>query len=355
VRRLRWLVLFGLMSVLCCVIGLGIAQAQAVEIPQDDLPEGLRELDQFAPEGWTPGSPHPGQGQFEQFCQMCHSLGTNIVVGPGLEGLWQRIEEGPAPDVATPIQERILTYVLNPAGTADPYFLDLQQRVSGGQALMQPRGGMPDTVTERQILDIIDYVLRFRAIPFDESAYMRQVRVGRALVSGARPFANGAPACIGCHTAGADEDLRGANIASNIAGTMVKARNIVEQTRRGSADDYYADGLWEIMSGENAPRMHRYYRDGVGHLTDAEREAVMTFFNHQLRQVGTERESNYLPIFALFFAALLILVIEPGLYANLFVKEEHEYVDGPYQEDDHHGDDDGPGGDKGKSEGDKGK
>src|SRR5690606_11112693 len=71
------------------------------------------------------------------------------------------------------------------------------------------------------------------------------------------------------------------------------------------------------------------------HLTDGELLAVMTFFEQQLREVGTERESNYLPIFALLLAAMMVLLMEPGLYANLFVREEHEYVDGPSQEEHH--------------------
>lgn len=304
-------------------------------IPPDELPPGVAEAGEFAPEGWAPGQPHPGQALYEQYCLACHSMASNVLIGPGFSGLWQRMAEGPAhhEDPDMPIQQRLLDYVKDVRGVQDPFFLERQQTQGPTPGIdMTDRGGLPTDVTDRQILDIIDYILRFRGIDFDEGEYRRKVRLGRALVGGARSFRNGAPSCTGCHTAGPDEALRGANVGGNIAHTFVAARD----RNISGDDDLNTGGLWDILSGENAPVMHRYYRDGVGHLTDGELDAVMTFFEHQLRQVGTERESNYLPIFALVLAALMILLIEPGLYATLFVKEEHEYVDGPYEEEHHH-------------------
>lgn len=333
---MRWALILGFAAILSGVCGVGLSLAQSVlPLPPEELPEGVAEAGEFAPEGWTPGQPHPGQPLYEQFCLACHSMASNTLIGPGFSGLWQRMEEGPAhhEDPEKPIQQRILEYVKDVRGVQDPYFLERQQSQGPTPGVdMTDRGGLPGDVTDRQILDIIDYILRFRGVDFDEAEYRRRVRLGRSLVSGARSFRNGAPSCTGCHTAGAERALRGANVGRNIGGTFVIARerNVADD------DDLFTGGLWDILSTEDAPVMHRYYRDGVGHLTDGEMDAVMTFFEHQLRQVGTERESNYLPIFALVLAALTILLIEPGLYATLFAKEEHEYIDGPYEEEHHH-------------------
>ncbi|MBK8207913.1 MAG: c-type cytochrome [Planctomycetes bacterium] len=332
------LVFFALAAVLCTVIGFGVfattVDAQAMPVPEAELPEGVKNAGQFAPVGWAPGQPHPGERLFST-CAACHTLSTKKTVGPGFAGLYERVAatqfEGKA------VQQRLLEYIKDVKGVKDPYFLEMQKKEGPTPNVdMTPRGGLADTITDRQILDIIDYILRNRVRDFDEAAYMKKVRLGREFVTGARHFSNGGPSCIGCHTVGADDQLRGGNVGKNISHTLVAAR-----TNGGEEKDMYAQGLFNLLSGENAPRMHRYYRDGVGHLTDSELEAVMTFFDYQMRQVGTERESNYLPIFALLLAALFILLMEPGLYANLFAKEEEaEFIDGPYEPEVHHHDED---------------
>lgn len=341
-RRVTCLVFFALAAVLCTVIGFGVfattfattAEAQAMPVPEAELPDGVKNAGEFAPVGWSTGQPHPGEKLFST-CAACHTLSTKKTVGPGFAGLYERVAatqfEGKA------VQQRLLEYVKDVKGVKDPYFLEMQKKEGPTPNVdMTPRGGLAETITDRQILDLIDYILRNRVLDFDEGAYMKKVRLGRDFVTGARHFSNGGPSCIGCHTVGADEQLRGGNVGKNISHTLVAAR-----TNGGEEKDMYAQGLFNLLSGENAPRMHRYYRDGVGHLTDSELEAVMTFFDYQMRQVGTERESNYLPIFALLLAALFILLMEPGLYANLFAKEEEaEFIDGPYEPEVHHHDED---------------
>jgi mono/diheme cytochrome c family protein len=332
VRHLRWLVLLGVATVLCCVAGFGVIQGQAMAVPDADLPDGVKNAGEFAPPGWSPGQTHPGQQAYEQYCATCHALSSQTKTGPGFRGLFERVNETSYEGKA--VQQRMLEYVRDVVNVQDPYFLEVQ-KTKGPTANrdMTERGGMPAGTTDREFLDVIDYILRFYAPDFDESEYMKKVRLGRDMVSGARSFANGAPSCIGCHTVGPDNELRGANIGGNVAHTFV-----VASAKPGAIDeDMYSEGLFQILSGDDAPQMHRYYRDGVGHLNDGELLAVMTFFEHQMRQVGTEEESNFLPIFALVLAALMVLLMEPGLYANLFVKEEHEYVDGPY-EGEHHDD-----------------
>jgi len=333
VRHSRWLIFLGMATVICCVAGFGAIHGQAMATPDAELPEGVRNAGEYAPPGWAPGQPHPGQQTFETYCATCHTLNSQTMTGPGFRGLYERVAE--VEYQGKPVQQRLLEYLKDIYEVQDPYFVEMQ-KAKGPTANpdMTPRGGVPAmedaAADDRMLLDVIDYILRFYTSDFDEEEYLKRVRLGRDLVSGARSFRNGAPSCIGCHTVGPDNALRGANIGGNVAHTFVAARNA-----GGAAEDKYSQGLWEVLSSEDAPLMHRYYKDGHGHLTDGELLAVMTFFEQQLREVGTERESNYLPIFALLLAAMMVLLMEPGLYANLFVREEHEYVDGPYQEEHH--------------------
>lgn len=338
VRSLRWLTLLACAAVAFGALGYTVAQAQAVEkIPDAELPAGVKDAGEFAAQ-WDGAADHPGKKLFDSACSACHSLGADYKVGPGFAGLFDRVSKGPAHE-GKAVQQRLLEFIktVEPGGadkySADPYFKAAQEANGGPGVQMSARGGLAAAVTDRQVLDLIDYILRFRGVDFVEADYLKQVELGRELVSGSRGFEYGAPSCTGCHTAGAQTGLRGANLAGNIADTYVLARRLGKDEKRN-----YADGLFEMLSGAGAPAAHYYYKDveGGGPLTEAELLAVTTFFEQQAREVGTERDSNYLPIFALLAAALLILLLEPSVLNVLFVKEEHEYVDGPYAEE-HHG------------------
>lgn len=174
------------------------------------------------------------------------------------------------------------------------------------------------TFTEQEILEIIDYIFRHRDVygPPPE----RKIEIGRRLASGARKFENGAPACIGCHTIGADKNLRGANVGPNIAHTWVLARD--------------AAALGQLLAGPDGPAMHAAYRKNA--VTGEELDSLITFFERAARDTGTERQSNFLPIFALILATLGVFVLDGSLFGRLFVEEDHEFVDGPYAEEQHH-------------------
>ncbi|MCB9936083.1 MAG: cytochrome c [Planctomycetes bacterium] len=337
-RSLRWLTVLACAAIAFGALGYSVAQAQAVEkIPDAELPAGVKDAGDFAAK-WDGSGDHPGKKLFDGACASCHSLGSDAKVGPGLAGLYDRVSKGPAHE-GKPVQQRLLEFVktTEPGGpdkySADPYFKSVQESVAGPGVQMSARGALAATVTDREILDVIDYILRFRGVDFVEADYLKQVALGRELVSGAKGFEYGGPSCTGCHTAGADHSLRGANLAGNIADTYVLARRRGKDEKRN-----FADGLQDILSGPNAPAAHHYYKDevGSGPLTEAELLAVTTFFEQQAREVGTERDSNYLPIFALLAAALLILLLEPSVLNVLFVKEDHEFIDGPYAEEEHH-------------------
>lgn len=339
VRSVRWMVLFAFAALTFAGIGFGVSQAQQIEtVPDTELPEGVKNAGEFAAPGWAAGQPHPGQAAYEQSCKACHTLGKDLGVGPGFAGLYERVAAAPHENKA--VQQRLLEFVRDVNNVQDPYFKKMQDEVAGPGVQMTVLGGLPPTVTDRQILDIIDYILRFRASDFNEREFRKEVQYGMDLVSGATGFQYGAPACITCHTAGPQEDVRGANVAGNIAHTYVIARKAGKDKKSN-----YSDGLhWLLsdVSNKERPRAHKFYDDveGGGPLSPEESKAVMTFFEDQTRQVGTEHQSNFLPIFGLILAALFIFLIEPGLINNLFAEESEEFVDGPYEEEHH---DHGPG------------
>lgn len=337
-RSLRWLVAFGLAAIAFGMLGYSV-QAQAVEkVPDEELPAGVKDAGTNTPPGWTGSGTHPGKALFDSTCGVCHSLGTTMKTGPGLAGLYTRIQEShqgedPYKVVADYVERSVQG---GPeAYDTDPYFRKIQEEVAGPGVQMATRGNLPPEATRRDLLNVIDYIFRFRESDFVEAEYLKQVKTGRDLVSGRVGFKWGGPSCTGCHTIGADPDLRGANLASNVAHTYVLSRRLGTNEKLN-----YADGLYELLSGEHAAASHFYYKDEEGShpLTEKELVAVNTFFEQAARDTGTEQSSNYLPIFALLAAALCILLLEPGILNILFVKETHEYVDGPYVVEHHHPD-----------------
>ena len=342
VRSLRWLAVLGFAAIALGAFGYSVVLAQAVEkLPDAELPDGVKNAGDNAAPGWSGSGDHPGKKLYDQHCSACHNLSEEAKVGPGLAGLYKRVAEShPGEDV----YKVVLDFVNSVQGggeenySKDPYFRKVQETVGGPGVQMSTRGTLPATVSDRDVLTLIDYIFRFRDVQFVEEEYWAQVKLGRSLVSGGTSFTYGGPSCTGCHTAGADHALRGANVGPNIADTYVIARRLGTDEKNN-----YSDGLWQILSGPDAPPAHYYYKDEEGvsprrPLTEGELKAVTTFFEQQAREVGTEHDSNYLPIFALLVAALGILVLEPTVLNILFVKEDHEFVDGPYKEEDHHHD-----------------
>ena len=323
----RWLLLFGAAAFVCAALSVsaGVASAQATDdievVPTPaDNPKNVGE---FAPVKWEPEQgEHPGKKLFAS-CAACHTLGTDKKVGPGLAGMADRVPE----------RERLLKFIENPKATdGDQYFKDLRASFADMMAAQGRDAG--GALTREQILLVIDYILRHRAkVPTMTPEQLdAQVKLGRDLVSGTRGFAQGGPACVGCHTIGSDKDLRGGNVGPNIAHAYVLAR---ANGSKKAAN--FSDGLAVVLIGPEAPKMHEVFQtaDNKPPFTDEELDAMAAFFERTARQVGTERESNYLPIFALILAALAVLLLDGSLFGKLFVKEKHEYVDGPYAADKH--------------------
>ncbi|MEE9311465.1 MAG: hypothetical protein V3V10_03530, partial [Planctomycetota bacterium] len=210
----------------------------------------------------------------------------------------------------------------------DPYFKALET------TMMQPRGGLQ---TDAEVRAVIDFILRHTlGKSTDESGWRNSVKLGGDLARGSKSFAAGAPSCTSCHTVGPQADMRGSNVGPNVAHTFNVAMGL-----GGSDETMYIEGMRDLLAGEDAAKMHSYYRDDEGNcnLSESELNSLMTFFERQLREVGTERTSNYLPVIALILAAFSLMFIDGSFYGRLFAKSGPETVDGPYEEDDHHEDD----------------
>ena len=126
--------------------------------------------EETTPPDWDGSGTHPGQADFDQYCRLCHSMSETMKTGPGLAGLAARIEQGPAYEGKT-VPGRVLEYIktLNPAdpeSTKDPYFKEVQETVAGPGAQMTIRGGLPEDVTDRRILDqqIRDTIKQFAQV-----------------------------------------------------------------------------------------------------------------------------------------------------------------------------------------------
>lgn len=318
-KKRRFLILLGFASAICAWLGFSggfvhAQQAQYLPLDPKTLKEDPKNVGKFAPLDWTPEKgEHPGQKHFARVCSTCHFLTDKQRTGPGLQGIRDRMPE----------RERLLQFITEPqAMKNDPYFGPVITKFNDAMLPQgkDAKGPAKGEFTEQQILEIIDFIFRFRA-EFGPPPGER-IKEGRALVSGAKRFANGAPACMGCHTVGADKNLRGANVGPNIAHTWVLAKN--------------AEGLKAMMENPAGPAMHHFYRADEKPINGEEMDSLITFFERAARDTGTETQSNYLPIFALILAALGIFVLDGSIFGKLFVQEEHEYVDGPYAPEEHH-------------------
>jgi cytochrome c2 len=311
------LILLCCATIACAWLGFsgGFVHAQqATYLPLETPPkEHPDNTGKFAPLDWKPGTEHPGQQLFINTCQACHNLTEKQKIGPGLLGISERVPE----------RSRLLKFITEPKSTdGDEYFKALRGKFADAM-LPQGQAAVGDTkgpYTEKQLLDIIDFIFRFKA-EFGPPPEER-IKEGRAYASGAKRFENGAPGCDGCHSIGADKNLRGASVGPNIAHTWVLARN--------------ADGLKAMLENPAGPAMHHFYRADQKPLNGEELDMLITFFERAARDTGTETQSNFLPIFALILAALGIFVLDGSIFGKLFVHEEHEYVDGPYTAEEHH-------------------
>ncbi len=131
---------------------------------------------------------------FRENCSMCHSVGGGDLGGPDLKGVTTRKDRA-----------WLVKFLQDPKAvidSGDPYAARL---LHDAQGLVMPE---PSDMTPALANALLDYIEGERtpatsgtpAAARDEPFTPADAALGRELFLGERPFANGAPACVSCHT-----------------------------------------------------------------------------------------------------------------------------------------------------------
>lgn len=153
---------------------------------------------------------------FQQNCTSCHTIGGGRLVGPDLKDVTQRKDRA-----------WLGRFLQNPKAmidTRDPYALQLQQDARG---IVMP--AIPGMTADRAnaLLDFIEAESKSGKAAAaggisDQPFTPVDVAEGRKLFLGVRPFANGGPSCISCHTVGTLGGLGGGRLGPDL--TLVYER-----------------------------------------------------------------------------------------------------------------------------------
>jgi mono/diheme cytochrome c family protein len=162
----------------------------------------------------APGEQNLTQGEqiFTQRCAACHTIGGGNLVGPDLKGVAQRRSP-----------QWLVGFVTAPdkvIASGDPTATQMVQQFG----TQMPNLGLSST----QAADVLAYVEgRSNAAPASGSQAPAaapapppgDAAAGRAFFLGERRFANGGPACLGCHSAATGTALGGGGWGFDLAQT----------------------------------------------------------------------------------------------------------------------------------------
>ena len=159
--------------------------------------------------GITP-TPHPqqaaeGQSLFQAQCAACHSVGSNRVIGPGLQGIADRRD-----------REWLVAFITQP-----------DRMVADGDSIAvslfeEYRIPMPNLgLSSAQAESIIDYLVEARDVTAEASQPAAtlpagEAEVGGELFTGVRSLENGGAACISCHNVAGLGSLGGGTLAKDL-------------------------------------------------------------------------------------------------------------------------------------------
>ena len=145
-----------------------------------------------------------GQALFEGKCVACHSVGSDRVVGPGLEGITVRRD-----------RTWLVSFISNPA----PMLADgdsIAVRLLAEYQVPMPDLGLSDAEVEA----VIAYLAAPTAAPSANGgppALTGDPAVGRALFTGEQRLAGGGPACSFCHSASGLGLTSGGTLAKDLS------------------------------------------------------------------------------------------------------------------------------------------
>ena len=224
------------------------------------------------------GSAESGQIIFEERCIACHTIGGGITVGPDLEGVTERRDSA-----------WLVRWIVEPdkmLAEGDPIATEMLAEFNN---ISMPPLGLSPAEAEN--------VLVFLANPGDEVVLASAANTlsqgdpnrGEALFSGAVDLQNGAPACIGCHSATGIGSLGGGTLGPDLT-------NVHER--------YGDSGLPTTLQNLPFPTMQGVF-DGKP-LTDNEVADLYAYFV-QINQTTAQTINYTFVVIGLIGCGILIL------------------------------------------------
>ncbi len=236
--------------------------------------------------GITP-TPHPqeaaeGQSLFQAQCAACHSVGSNRVIGPGLQGIADRRN-----------REWLVAFITQPdrmVADGDSIAVSLFEEYQ----IPMPNLGL----SRGQAESIIDYLAEARDVTAEPSQPAATFPAGEAVVggelfTGVRSLENGGAACISCHNVAGLGSLGGGTLAKDLT----------------PAATTYGSGLAALLQTPPFPSMQAVY---APHPLTAGEIANITAFLASVEESGTPASTRF-RFLAAGFGGMILLAGLAGL------------------------------------------
>jgi len=243
--------------------------------------------------GWSPlRAQAEGAAIFQQKCVVCHSVGAERVIGPGLAGVTARRDRA--------WLKRFITRPDQVLASNDPIAQGLLQEYQ----VVMPNLALTDVEVEALLTFLAApgaAPVTSMAAPAFAEATEDQILQGRDLFQGSTRFANGGPTCNSCHEVTNDAVIAGGLLARDLTTVF---------SRLGDP------GVRAILGSPPFPVMQRAYQNMP--LTDEEVVALVGFLRRADEEHELHQPRDYGP--KLFTAGLTGTVLLLGLYSLMWGK-----------------------------------
>ncbi len=232
------------------------------------------------------GAKLAGFDQFKSFCSSCHTIGGGKLLGPDLLGLKER----------APSREWIVAFIKDPKAANDPYAKKIRADFND---LMGPQA-----LSDAAISDIIDFI--FAGGPGLTQKTLRKataadIETGRQLFLGEQRLANGAPACVSCHSIAGVGGLGGGTLASTVGAQYPDLTNAFN--RNGGEV-----GLRAALGAPQFLVMKQVFADKP--MTEEEVIALTAYLGDTARITEPQPSNDYLIVYGLVGAIVLLLAFD---------------------------------------------
>ncbi len=223
---------------------------------------------------------------FRQNCSACHTIGGGHIIGPDLQGVTKRKDRA-----------WLVRFLQNPKtmiDSGDPYAAQLVQDAPGRMVMPTAAGMNPDLANA-----LLDYIEGGTAAAKPEPAgatlsdrpfTAADVAVGQQFFLGERPFENGGPACISCHTLGTIGGLGGGRLGPDLTNVFDRLGG-----RKGL-------GAW--LSGPPTPTMQSVF--GKRALQPDEILSLLAMIDDASNRSHPADNSSVVKFFAFGFSGMLV-------------------------------------------------